>query len=283
MGYLLGIIIVYQFILLGSEIFNFGRFSGIYSNPNMLSSLSLSTTVCSLWMIFKSNKKFIGWVFFLAGIIVTISTGSRTGLIGLVIILIGSLFILFELKYTLQKIKFIFSIIIVSLVIAFIMNFIDIPALNRLLGEKTVDNSTGFSRGDIWIDGIPIFMEKPLFGWGYGSANYHIYINNPSEFSQWGIHNSFLIILIENGILGSVLYLAFFIFCFIKLKNKYKSLKLEIKQKKFTKIIFLLCIVLLINGMSESFLFSVGNPMSIPFWYSLLTLDIYLKKLSIQK
>lgn len=279
MSYILNFIMVYQFYLLSTTGFDFGRFQGSYGNPNLLTSLSLSATVASLWFLARPKKnKFLAYVFLISNIIVIIGTGSRIGLIGLIFIILGALFIFSDTKSVLQKMKLIAVIIIVGIVFFIMFKHLEIPALERILSEKTIDNSTGISRGETWQNGLVILLEKPLFGWGFGSANYYTFISDKLGNYSWGVHNSYIAILIENGLVGTIFYILFAIIMIKDVNKKMKLINLSIKEKRFIKILILLCAVLLINGVSETFLFSVGNPMAIPFWYSLLALNVYLSK-----
>ncbi len=283
MSHLLNLLIVYQFFLLISTGFELGGFSGIYLNKNMLTSFSLSALVGALWLLSKSPKKktLILLAYVVPSTLVLIAAGSRIGFIGLSFIFLSTPFLLVESKTIEQKFKMILWVIASIVLGILIVKYVDIPALDRILSPEASDNSTGLSRGSVWEAAFAIVEEKPFFGWGFGSVNYHIFIDNLSKFTGWHVHNSYLVILIENGVVGSLFYILFFVNAFQNIRTKYK--KIDEDKKSLVKFASLLCLVLLINGIAESLLLSVGNPMAIIFWYSLIAIDRYLNKLNHQQ
>ncbi|MGV2643163.1 hypothetical protein GNF86_17190, partial [Clostridium perfringens] len=152
-------------------------------------------------------------------------------------------------------------IIMISFIV---LKYIDIPAIDRIFQKSTQNGSTGLNRGEYWMSAFDIFKEKPIFGWGNSSVYYHI-MNHASD-RIWGFHNSYLVILVENGLIGSIFYFMFFLFSFLINMRRYFICNLDKCDKVFVKTLFLICMTLLINAISEAFLFAVGNPVSICFW-----------------
>lgn len=250
-----------------------GSFSGVYANKNMLVSVVIVAEVCSLWIIQCSKSKLqnIGKIFFIINLILIIATGSRAGIICLGYILLMIPFIDKRNLSLDTLLKKSLKICLGMFALYIILKYIDIPALDRIFSESSSDGSTGISRGDLWINAIDILIEKPIFGWGYGSVGYHTFVTNKTQY-YWGVHNSFIVILIEGGIVGSILYLTFFMITFKEASNC--IIKLKDKQKKIEIIILsILVSVLMINGISESFLFSVGNPVSMCIWMFIILLN----------
>jgi O-antigen ligase len=54
-------------------------------------------------------------------------------------------------------------------------------------------------RDELWFQAFNSFLEKPLFGWGWGNV-------------EPGVHNTFLAFLAENGFLGTLPLLLYFYF-----------------------------------------------------------------------
>lgn len=276
---IVNLFMVYQLILYALEGFPSGPFKGIYGNQNMLVSVAIVGMVCSLWLIHIENRnKFLYKLFFFTNIIIVILTNSRAGLVCLIFILImiPSLnLISYKSLNIISLAKSVIKCAIFLSIVIFIIKNIDIPALQRIL-EGGTDGSTGLTRDDVWIGARDIIREKPLFGWGYGSMGYHVFVNNLTGY-YWGVHNSYLGILMENGYIGSILYVIFFAMPIIKTIKNIKRKK-DIKERLILTILLLLCMTLLLNAVAESFLFSVGNPVSIYFWLTFIFLITYMDK-----
>ena len=85
-------------------------------------------------------------------------------------------------------------------------------------------------------------------------------------------------ILIDHGMIGSFLHLSFFVSMAISILKRYKQCSVSRKEKRFVKIVSMICVMLMVNAIAESFLFAVGNIASVCFWLSLVTLDLFLMK-----
>ncbi|EOU2074283.1 O-antigen ligase family protein [Clostridium perfringens] len=274
---IIALITLIQFIVLIFNFNEFGNFKGIYGNRNFYTSINLISLVMSINIFLR--KRFLGTTLIAINIILLFATGSRTAIIGMIFVLIISP-ILFCDNFNINKIlklSFIYLLIIIAAFI--ILKYVDIPAIDRIFQKSSENGSTGLSRGEYWISAFNIFKEKPVLGWGNSSVYYHI-INHTSD-RIWGFHNSYLVILVENGLIGSIFYFIFFLFSFLINIRRYFICNLDKYDKVFVKTLFLICITLLINAISEAFLFAVGNPVSICFWLCFImivkVLEIKLK------
>lgn len=271
---ILCLITIIQIILLLLNINEFGTFKGIYDNKNYFTTISSVSLISSLWLILN-NKNYKYSIFLFSNIILLISTGSRTGVVSLFIIMLCLPFIIYNGNTLRNILKVMLSIMILGLICILVLKKIELPALSRLLAPESSDGSTGFERTGYWDAAIPLFKQKPIFGWGNSAADY--YISNSNTLYNWGFHNTYLIILVENGIIGSFFYSCFFITGLFKNMKKYIKLDLFADEKIFIKTLTLICIVLLINAFTESFLFAAGNPMAVCFWFSFIILDKYIE------
>lgn len=235
----------------------FGNFKGIYINQNMYSPIANITVMMSIYYfeILKKIPKLIVMLIIIINSYLILAAGSRMGILMLVC---SYLFYVLIIRKK-RKRDLLFIIFITFLLLYFFKN-IDIPALDRLLGSAQRNGATGFSRGITWTNAIHLFKENKLKGWGVGSVYYAIVgdgfkgVNN----SYFGIHSSYLLILIESGIFGSFFYIAYFLEYILEIK--------KLKFYIFNKVLFLLLLNLLFYGLVESFLFSIGNPVSVLFW-----------------
>lgn len=260
--YLLSLLNIYYYI----KGINFisERFWGVFSNPNALSCITLFILILSVWL-YKRTKNIIHLLFTIMNIIILIGTGSRAGLIILAIC-----FILYPLVFNSKKgignwkvlLLLAFFVVVGWLVI----NNINIDAFQRL-------KTQGITR-DEWLAGYSIFKQKPFFGWGYGLGSYYINYDYANAFG-WGMHNSYLLLIAETGMWGGTMFLLFLLVTGYRIVMSYKFLQGD--NKVFVNVCLLILFSLSVNAISEAFLFSVGNPMSILFWFTLLLVNRYIK------
>ena len=260
-----------------------GRMTGVYMNANFLSCVALFSSVSALAMfhiLVNKKRRWIFLLFFFAAALCVIGSGSRMGVICIVLIIYLNTFLsapAYNLKHIFVQL---FKLGIITVILIYILQHFDIVAIDRLFyGGQDISGATGFTRGDAWADVFKIFSEKPLLGWGYASVGYNVFQVVDNTFN-WGMHSSYFIILCEMGIIGSLLFLCFFVDYFYKICVRYKALKKKTYiQRCFIKYLFLCCFIMLINAYSESFLFSLGNPMSICFWLPFIMLYCYIYKM----
>ncbi|MCQ2387268.1 MAG: hypothetical protein MJ066_02335, partial [Clostridia bacterium] len=103
-------------------------------------------------------------------------------------------------------------------------------------------------------------------------------VKNTSGYNGWGVHSSYIMILIDHGVVGTILYLVFFVTYINRLVRKYKGIKenLSINDKRMLIVLVSISVALLINAIAEAFLFAVGNFSSVCFWVSFVFIDIFL-------
>lgn len=145
-------------------------------------------------------------------------TASRGGFLSL---FAGAFFLLF-----LRDKRALLLPVIVALVLFLVPN----PLKERMVGSADIYS---FSRIDIWLSSLLIFLSSP-FGIGAGNFQYHYYSRNFPVYEgvvHFGrrattSHNEFLQVMVDQGVIGIVLFL-FFIICFwiifIKLYRREKN------------------------------------------------------------
>lgn len=259
--------------------YQIGRMTGAYENANFLSCIASFSFIASISLLIYEDSKLKRMIWFLNCVLsgyCIIQSGSRIGLAILVITIFLSL-IIYNIKLTSKTILIlIIALFFTIIIIILIYRYIDIPALARFTSSGS---GNAFDRGDTWKDVFIIFRKKPLLGWGYGTVGYNVFINTNHQY-EWGMHSSYFIILCEMGILGSICFIAFFNTYYINMYLDYVLIKKHISDKevRITKFLVLITFMLLVNAYSESFLFSVGNPMAVCFWFPLILSYNRLKK-----
>lgn len=146
---------------------------------------------------------------------------------GILLALIVAVFLGY-LNYTVKKrhgrvIKIV-AVIIILLVVFNIMS-IFIPSINYAISrfsnfDLNTDSNTS-NRFLYWQYAWSHFLEKPLFGWGWR------WFKHTNTLAKVDVHNCYLQLLTENGILGAAPFYLFFI-C-----SLYRAWKLSIFVRKY--------------------------------------------------
>lgn len=222
---------------------------GMYANRNMTVSVSMSAAVLCLFL--KRKYPLIPAVLIAVNILMAFRTGSRMAAV------LSAILLCFRIMKKPCRILFCLPVLLAG----FGKNMTGIASVDRLLSSG---DASGLFRGT-WQIGTDLFLERPLFGHGMHTAYYYTFIENHGGWG-WGTHNSWLVILAENGIVGALFYAVFFMSVIVQMNDRYRNDSL----KEWKELCFLLMIMTAVNAVSESFLFSPGNVMSLPFWFTLI-------------
>jgi len=159
----------------------------------------------------KDKKGKIGFVL---ALITTILTFSRGGLLAtLVGIVITIAF--FSVKTT---VKFFFAVPIITWISYFtVLKVMQIDIYQIFIKRmESVGKDGGSGRIEIWNNGLSLFLNNPIQG--IGLYNFRDY---SADFFGEGIymHNTFLEILVESGVIGSVLFFIFWALLFFRIMS----------------------------------------------------------------
>jgi O-antigen ligase len=124
--------------------------------------------------------------------------------------------------------------------------------LTKLTSERLHDQQNITFRINLYDAGFKMFAERPMFGWGMNSTPSHLpeylYEYNDKVF----VHNSYLEILIEQGIVGLALYIMIFFHCFkigtpiYRFRNKSTNMLIDADFILYWRVFL---VVYLVNGM----------------------------------
>jgi len=271
---------MWMFFFYPENCFVMGNFRGALRNANTLGRLLGILGIPSfLYMYFTAQRKILKlfWGFLLTiCFIMLISTHSRAG-IGAGII--SSFIMLF-----LQRRKFIVWVVTASIVVGCFAYAYD-PNIwgqskdyireNLIFKKRSPENFMG-GRAQNWQWLVSIIRTMPLFGVGFGAYPGVSEKWNPRFSSRGGFYetgNSYLDILVQVGTLGSIpvflliSYLLLLEFRVIKYIWFEKSDLQDLPLIAFTSII----ISGLFNAIFESWMFAVGNIITIVFWLVVYT------------
>ncbi|MCC6544792.1 MAG: O-antigen ligase family protein [Nitrospirae bacterium] len=227
------------------------RVEGLFTNANSFARFLFIIMIAMIPLFYQQKEKRKSLYILIFVVIATIIFLKVRGVILAVIL---SLLLLFNY---LPMIKKYFWILIPSMLL------ISIPFMMRLfeklinpVSQKKYGEESFYWRLEFWKELFNnAFTKKPLLGFGTGtsidiSKTYTIFINYP--------HNDYLRILIENGVIGLIIYLLFFISLF---RSSFKEIKIE--ENKYLNIsAFILISVYIFMSSAANVFYSV-----VYFWY----------------
>ncbi|TAH10068.1 MAG: O-antigen ligase domain-containing protein [Sphingobacteriia bacterium] len=122
--------------------------------------------------------------------------------------------------------------------------------LSATINRKDISNAERFHR---WVAGARMITEKPIIGFGPNSFYHQYQPFTVSAFKTWvsnnpehsTVHNYFLLIAIEQGIIGLILFIALFIYMLLEAQLLYQQFQSEL----YRTISLILGIVLVMIGV----------------------------------
>lgn len=221
---------------------------GIEEDPNNIAGLLIPSSLIVLNCIVEGNKKYSIIHILALFIILTIiiMAGSRGGISALLIGIITYIILYFtrrtkivmrSLFYYLQKpinikkgIYFFMFVFAILVFINYIGVSINIELLNRINFKNIISNNDGGSeRLSIWQTGWTVFKQTNLVGVGLGGSGVIL---------GKGVHNQYLRILIESGIIALGLFVSAILALLYKLNKNNNILGLSIIISMLVLIFF---------------------------------------------
>ncbi len=247
---------------------NGDRATGVTTNPNTLGIYSNVALLSAFYLLTQKTDKKGRWfyLFIIAASAVTaILSGSRTALVTLFLNITVISFL--KVRSLLSRIVFVIAVgVFGGLLMTGKLGDFGLPALQKLLeGDIT--------RGTIWDNAIKTWKQFPFFGCGYTVSEYYNEVPG-AEIQFYDFHNSFLTILAEIGVWGSLILGSAVLWV---IYGTWKSTESKGKVS-ILQIAFLLILELLIAAWSESFLFAVGSTEACTFWVIISWMAAYKKK-----
>ncbi len=172
---------------------------GQQNDPNNCAAfliVGIAMATCSI--IYERKHIILNLLVIAVNSYATLLTASRAGLlsIGILVVLLLLLPSKDEKVDIWRSFKKIFILVFTIAAIIFLAyRFLPEASLNRLLAFD--DYASGSGRSIKWEYAIELFKQRPLFGWGWGGFSYG---------SIGSLHNTFLTLLCEGGIVGLSLF-----------------------------------------------------------------------------
>jgi len=207
------IVCIYAYINLKTYIDDFGyRNTALEQDQNELSFLINMGVVFALYLLgnFDNKKiKILLWTFIVIFIFTILSTGSRTGFVVLLLILL--IWLLGKnIKKNIPYLVILFAVAIIYITV------IPTEIFERLLETRSQIEAMNFtSRGDIWENGLRAWQEKDAFLLGTGNNTWATLYGEKHSLVM-SSHNSYIQTLVELGVIGLILFLSIYFYLFKK-------------------------------------------------------------------
>jgi len=247
------------------------RVQGFTHSPNRLADLLIMFIIlCFSIVLFEKNTKWklvglIGLVPGLGGIIVTYSRGGW-------ISLLGGLFAIALLRSK----KVLILLIIIGLTIPL---FVPELVQNRIKSVTDLEHSSNKARILIWKAGINMVQDHPILGAGFFNVKhiYERYKLHSSDTVYVQLHNIYLNVLAELGIIGFLIFLSLIAYMG---KITFGLLK---KQKTSIIIAFIgISIAMLLHGLVDFTIRSIQVGISFTYFTAIIY-TIYRHSLFLNK
>ena len=196
----------------GLFIFRFqfdNRLEGLLGNPNSFANAIIACVIGVLLYPALKKRLTIGQAIYIllyvvVGVIATVQAGSRGAIIAWIVLLVG--LNLFGRSLNISANTFILLLCIAVFTTVIPQTYE--PVLERFAVSEVTDLG---GRLSIWDIAINLIKEKPLVGYGAGSASSLVGLEYYSPFNIIGVqyksvHNPILEIWIENGLIGLLLF-----------------------------------------------------------------------------
>lgn len=220
------------------------RLIGITKDPNFYAFYSF----LFLFLLFYKRKTVFEYFTFYLLLLTLILTVSRAGLLAFIVVFLSIYLIAFLKGIFTLKIKRLNFFRVLFMLMLYIVIFYLVMNNEFLISiiEKRLDSAGGGSgRFEIWLVGLELWMQNIFTGIGY--YNFLYYNVNLYGGSHY-MHNTFLEVLVETGLIGFVFYLLFHIVVIVNIYKLSKYNKYQyILPTYLTMLIMMLSLSTIIN------------------------------------
>lgn len=245
--------------------FMFGRFTGLFHNPNSLALISAIFLPLAYWQFLDTKKKTALFLFIL--ILAAILLSASRNSLNAAVISMGYFIYARSKKY--RPLTFFFSLTFIFIII-FAIQTVAQEFFKQYIRTKTIPTIGG--RIDIWPLAWRLFSDKPIFGYGFGVEDKIIRLQYPllPEARHLSyIHNSYLGMLLQLGIAGFIIFYGpLLVLLFKELSSKEQDGNVSTFRYALRASLLsgLLCCIY------ESWVYSAGNSHAFPFWVMVMLL-----------
>ncbi|HEX2609414.1 MAG TPA: O-antigen ligase family protein [Gemmatimonadales bacterium] len=205
------------------------RFAAGGSDPNDLAMTMVLGFPMAWYLGMTHERPFVRWIariYLPIGLFATVLTGSRGGMLTTMVAL--TIVPLTLARLTPGKRSLAVALLLISGVLA--VAFVPSTVVARLeTTTTTVEDLSIGGRFKLWVAGLRAFLARPVMGYGPGAYK-------PAITPQLGAlaqvaHNSYISVLVEQGLVGFVLYYAMVATVW------YAVLKLPLLERRFSLVL----------------------------------------------
>lgn len=223
----MGLTYIARFFRTTSGDFKIAGFTDHYSHNGMY--ISIGAIVWFSYGLITLKKKY--WALTALFVLALLFTQKRGPLLALLAAMLFSILIVQKGNFS-KRIINTFIICFVVFILAFVV-YIFAPSVFSVLDRFKDNGNMLTNREYMWDYAIKCFKDKPLigYGWAYCPNNMNLYISG-SSVVEMNIHNVYLQLLAETGVIGTVLFIIPMIMT-IKKNIKILSLLVNNADKSF--------------------------------------------------
>lgn len=261
-------VLVAATIVLGVGFYQLAQLSGVLQNPdlsyevistmahrNLFAGASVLCSVFGIYAAFKLKgfSRWLGAAVFIVAVVVVLMLKARSALLAMILMYLfaGALLILKKVPAILSLVKPKYTVIALALLIGGAVTYSvlwkDVSADQSWIKNDSGRNFTVKERSLMWNGTLAMAKDFPM---GVGPGNWKIHFPKYGSGiwrARQGLvqfqrpHNDALWVIAENGIVGGVLYLTFFIGAFIS--GLYKWIEEEDKDDRWKLVLALSVLV----------------------------------------
>jgi O-antigen ligase len=191
------------------------QIQGVYPviNPNSVGLMSAIAILLMLSKILDEKSKPLIYIFAgLLFLVILIFAQSRTSIIGVILSL--SIYILLKRKIKIIVIKIAIVLVIIAAIGDVALNLISSYGLRgKTLESIQITTLSGRTQG--WEEGWKQFKNSPVLGYGFASGARYDVLEKIGRESQGAMHNAFLDVLVNNGIIGFIPWIIAYVWALI--------------------------------------------------------------------
>lgn len=244
---------------------NTTRYRGIFGQPATLAGCAGFLIGCA-W--FGREKLWVKTPLLLVGLVNIILSGARTFIVASAValglqayrklhrrkIIIGAVFAIWIIG----------GLFLAELISPMFLERAGEGNIKSIIRENTIEDIGG--RTKMWHRGMDAFKKRPLFGYGFSigaeglfaDGRRNTYYDTELKKTKYTLHNGFVQVLLDGGIIGFIFYISILGLSIIKYL---KSWNYSDKVGQYSIIFITLA------NMGESFLFSASTTNSLIAWY----------------
>lgn len=248
----------------GEKLFLAGRYAGLLTNPNQVALCAVIVGPFA-YARFLAERKIGPAIVLLFSLVTVFLSGSRAGLISFMVGL--SVVTWFFVKSRGYLARWTTALVILGVVAYLGSGFGAQQVQSIVLRGQTVEDNNRIGR---WQLGLQSIQKNALLGQGYGIGGVDSYadLTGPGYVRGYALHNSYLQVWQEAGIVSLVTALLICIGIVARVSLASLQIRFDADFSAFAGV----SVAGLISAAFESWLFAPGNPVTLLYWLTVVAM-----------